>query len=119
MESEQIAESRLLRLLARARHGSKKRVHYSDDVKREVVAFAAAYGLSCEVVATRLGLGVTTVRRWSADDNLSGVVADGGLLRRVELIETGGSSELRLVFPSGAHVELSLTQLAKLVEGAS
>jgi transposase-like protein len=118
MESEQSAESKLLRLLARARHGSTKRVHYSDDVKREVVAFAAAYGLSCESVATRLGLGVTTVRRWSADDNLSGVVANSGSLRRVEVVEAGSSSELRLVFPSGAHVELSLAQLAKLVEGA-
>jgi transposase-like protein len=122
METKTRAESNLVQRVAgerqAAQRANSKRVRYSDALRRDIAQFVRAHKLSPEAGARRLGLSKSVVRNWLQRVVSRSAQKPTPRLQRVEVLAAeprASGSELRLVFPLGAHVVLSLGQLRALL----
>ena len=132
METKPHAESDLIQRIAGERQAAlranNQRVRYSDALRRDIMQFVRAQRLSPETGARRLGLGKSVVRNWLKRIVRRTPQEPAPRLQRVEVLASerasaskprASASELRLVFPTGAHVVVSLGQLRALLGGES
>jgi transposase-like protein len=125
METKPHAESNLIQRVAGERQAAaraNKRVRYSEALQRDIVQFVRVQKLSPEAGARRLGLSKSVVRNWLQRGVRRKAREREPKLQRVEVVASesrASQCELRLVFPVGAHVVLSLGQLQQLLGGES
>jgi transposase-like protein len=126
METKPHAESDLVQRVAgerqAAQRGNTKRVRYSESLQHDIVQFVRAQKLSPEAAARRLGLSKSVVRNWLQRVVRRKASEHAPRLQRVEVLTSemrASEPELRLVFPVGAHVVVSLGQLRQLLGGES
>jgi DNA-binding transcriptional regulator YiaG len=125
METKPHAESNLIQRVAGERQAAaranNKRVRYSEALQRDIVQFVRVQKLSPEAGARRLGLSKSVVRNWLQRGVRRRPPEREPQLRRVDVIANEprvSEREIRIVFPAGAHVVLSLGQLQQLLGGA-
>jgi DNA-binding transcriptional regulator YiaG len=118
------AESDLVQRIASERQAAsranKKRVRYSEALRDDIIQFVRTEKLSPETGARRLGLGKRVVRGWLRSPRPQMPQEQAARLHRVEVVsceQCTAETELRLIFPGGAHVVLSLGQLRALIGG--
>lgn len=126
METKPHTESNLIQRVAGERQAAvranNKRVRYSEALQRDVVRFVRAQKLSPEAGARRLGLSKSVVRNWLQRVVRRKPPEREPHLQRVEVVTSErreSEREIRVVFPAGAHVVLTLGQLRQLLGGAS
>jgi transposase-like protein len=126
METKPHAESNLIQRVAGERQAAaranNKRVRYSEALQRDIVQFVRVQKLSPEAGARRLGLSKSVVRNWLQRGVRRKPREREPQLQRVEVVASESRTskhELRIVFPVGAHVVLSLGQLRQLLGGES
>lgn len=124
METKPHAESNLIQRVAGERQAAtranSKRVRYSEALQRDIVQFVKAQQLSPEAGARRLGLSKSVVRNWLQRGVRRKPREHEPRLQRVEVIASNRRAyehEVRILFPVGAHVVLSLGQLQQLLGG--
>lgn len=126
MDAKPHTESNLIQRVAGERQAAarvnKKRVRYSEALQRDIAQFVRVQKLSPEAGARRLGLSKSVVRNWLQRGVRRKPRGREPQLQRVEVVTDkprGSEREVRIVFPVGAHVVLSLGQLQQLLGGES
>lgn len=125
METKTHAESNLIQRVAGERQAAaraNRRVRYSEALQRDIAQFVRVQKLSPETGARRLGLSKSVVRNWLQRGKRRKPQEREPQLRRVEVVANEprvSERDIRIVFPVGAHVVLSLGQLRQLLGGES
>jgi transposase-like protein len=118
MADHKSREQELKARVASERAASKgKRVRHSSWVRKEAVALAAVAGGSREQFAAEMGIGASSLGRWTATASKGAKRSDGPFQKvSVEAPRASAAEEIVLTFASGAKVTgLTIAQLRALV----
>ena len=115
---ERVFKTRVARERAAA---GERRIRFSKWVRQEAVELLVASGAKRAEFAKEMGLATTSVQRWlrAVDAKKPGPREARGF-RRMTVESQAGTSQLEVVFPSGARLTgLSLQQVRELLGASS
>jgi transposase-like protein len=125
MENTSHADSGLMHRVVAERQAARrvgKRVRYSEELRRDIASFVKTHRLSVETGAKRLGLSKSAVRSWMGQPIDNKAQSRHPLLQPVEVVADAQRAPVdvvRLLFPTGALVTLTIDQLRQLLGGQS
>jgi transposase-like protein len=125
MEKTSHADSGLMQRVVAEQQAARRvdrRVRYSEQLRRDIVSFVKTQRLSAEAGGKRLGLSKSAVRSWMEQRSHNKAQGRRPLLQQVEVVadvQPAPTDVMRLLFPTGAHVTLTMCQLRQLLGGQS